>query len=92
MSIKPNKDRFSLNRQKQKSTLELWQQHLQALRRASQCPQPSDKSNNKRQDQAHDSPGESHEQSPSDTDASAVKPMEMMTKANQPFERSAHEC
>lgn len=36
MTKKLYRNPFSLNREKQMSTLELWQQHLQALRRASQ--------------------------------------------------------
>jgi hypothetical protein len=93
MSIKPNKYLFSLNRQKQMSTLELWQQHLQALRRASQCPpQANDKSKDTPKDQPLGEPlDKSHKQSPNDIDASVCESIEMNAKVKQSFARSAQE-
>ena len=82
MSIKPNKDLFSINRKKQKSTLELWQQHLQALRRASQCPpQANDKSKEKPNDlPSGGSLDESHKQTSNDIDASVCESLQMNAK------------
>ena len=91
MSIKPNKYLFSLNRQKQMSTLELWQRHLQALKRASQCPpQANDKSKEKPKDQPlGESLDESNKQTSNDIDASVCKSLETNAKVKQSFARSA---